>query len=127
MVNDPERAMSACGAVASCLGAGWAFAVQAVDLLFGLPIQVVLACVFGSAAARTYIGAVGFARTLGMILVFAGVGAYTLPLALHLFGLPTSVSAGVGFLISGGAQLPAVREWIVSVAKAIFQRKAGVP
>lgn len=121
MVNE------ASGTAAVALGAGtaWAFATQAVDLVFGLPIQVVLACFFASAAARTYVGSVGLLKTAWIIIMCAALGSYTVPLALHLFGLPTTVQAGVGVLISGGMQIPAMREWLVNIVKAVWQLRTG--
>ena len=121
-------AETAGGAVTAAAGAGtaWAFATQAVDLVFGLPIQVVLACFFASAAARTYMGPMGLIKTAWVIMMCAAIGAYTVPLTLHLLGLPTTVQAGVGVLISGGIQLPAVREWLVNLVKALVQRKLAV-
>lgn len=122
MVNEASGTV----AVATGMGAAWAFATQAVDLVFGLPIQVVLACFFASAAARTYVGSVGVWKTAWIIFMCAALGSYTVPLALHLFGLPTTVQAGVGVLISGGIQLPAMREWLVNMVKALVQRKLAV-
>lgn len=125
MVNEAERAASGVGTILSWLGTVWSFATQAADLLFGLPIQVILACFFCSGAARTWVGSVGLWKTAWVITMCAIIGAYSVPLILHLFGLPTSVQAGVGGLISGGIQLPAVREWIVETVKAVFQKKIG--
>lgn len=122
-----EQTASAAGAMASAAGTSWAFVSQAADAVFGMPIQVVLACLFGSAAARTYVGSIGIGKTLGLILLYAGIGAYTVPLVMHLLGLPTSVSAGVGVAISGGIQLPVIRDWIVDTAKSIISRKTGTP
>ena len=122
-----EQAASAAGAAVAGAGTWWSFVSQAADVVFGLPIQVVLACLFGAAAARTYLGSVGFLNNLLLIAVYGGVGAYSVPLVLHLFGLPTSVSAGVGILISGGIQIPAIRDWIADTVKSIFQKKTGAP
>lgn len=127
MLNEVERAASGVGTIASGLGTAWSFATQAADLMFGLPIQVVLACFFSSAAARTYVGSVGLLKTAWIIIMCAALGAYTVPLALHLFGLPTTVQAGVGVLISGGIQIPAAREWIVNMVKAAWQLRSGAP
>lgn len=121
MVNETSGTVAA----ASGMGTAWAFATQAADVVFGIPIQVVLACFFASAAARTYVGSVGLLKTAWIITMCAALGAYSVPLALHLFGLPTSVQAGVGVLISGGIQLPAVREWLVEMVKAVMRLKTG--
>lgn len=124
-LDDPERYASGCGAIVSGVGSAWGFAAEAVELLFGVPVQVVLACFASSATARTYIGSAGLIKTAGIILAFTALGAWTVPLVLHLFGWPTSVQAGVGVLISGGVQLPVVRDWLVEIVKAVFSRKAG--
>lgn len=123
MVNETSGTVAA----VSGMGTAWAFATQAADLVFGLPIQVVLACFFASAGARTYVGSIGFWKAAWVITMCAALGAYTVPLALHLFGLPTSVQAGVGVLISGGIQIPAAREWIVNMVKAVWQLRSGAP
>lgn len=122
MVNETSGAVAA----ASGMGTAWAFATQATDVVFGLPIQVVLACFFASAGARSYVGPIGFWKAAWVITMCAALGAYTVPLALHLFGLPTAAQAGVGVLLSGGMQLPAVREWFVNMVKAVWQLRAGV-
>lgn len=119
MVNEASGTV----AVATGMGTAWAFATQAADLMFGLPIQVVLACVFASAAARTYVGSIGFWKAAWVITMCAALGAYSVPLVLHLFGLPTTVQAGVGVIISGGMQLPVVRDWVVETVKAVVQRR----
>lgn len=121
MVNEASGTVAA----ASGMGTAWAFATHAADVTFGLPIQVVLACFFASAAARTYVGSIGLLKTAWIITMCAALGAYSVPLVLHLFGLPTTVQAGIGVLISGGIQLPAVREWIVDTVKALVQRRVG--
>lgn len=123
MVNEASGTVAA----ASGLGTAWAFATQAADVTFGLPIQVVLACFFASAAARTYVGSIGFWKAAWVITMCAALGAYTVPLVLHLFGLPTSVQAGVGVLLSGGMQIPAVREWLVNTVKSAWQLRTGTP
>lgn len=127
MINEAERAVSGISTALSGLGTAWSFASQAVDVIFGLPIQVVLACFFASAAARTRSGQAGLWTTAWMITTCAVLGAYSVPLVLHLLGLPTTVQAGVGVLISGGIQLPAVREWMIDIVKALVQRKVGAP
>lgn len=116
---------SGCSAVLSGLGSVWGFAAEAVELLFGVPMQVVLACFASSATARTYIGSAGLVKTAGIILAFTALGAWTVPLVMHLVGWPTSLQAGVGVIISGGVQLPAVRDWVVQVVKSVVSRKAG--
>lgn len=123
MVNEASGTV----AVATGMGTAWAFASHAADVTFGLPIQVVLACFFASAAARTYVGSIGLMKTAWIIVMCAALGAYSVPLVLHLFGLPTTVQAGVGVLISGGMQIPAVREWMVSMVKAVWQLRTGAP
>jgi hypothetical protein len=123
VLDDPERVASAASAAASGAAAIWSFVSQAADALFGLPIQVVLACFTASAAARTFVGSSGLWQTAGLIVLYAALGAWTIPLALHLSGLPTSVAAGVGVLISGGVQLPVVRDWVWSTLKSFVQRK----
>lgn len=125
--DEPDRVMGACGAVASLLGTIWAFAVQAVELLFGVPIQVVLASATAAFAARTYVGSSGFLRTLGMTALYGAIGAWTVPLMLHLLGFPTSVSAGVAMLISGGIQLPAIRERVAALLGGLLGQKGGGP
>lgn len=125
---DLEGVASAGVATASGLGTAWSFASQAADIVFGLPIQVVLACFFSSAAARTYVGTVGLFRTAWVILMCAAIGAYTVPLVMHLSGLPTGVQAGIGVLISGGMQIPVVRDWFVENLnlRGWFPKKPGL-
>lgn len=123
MVNEASGTV----AVATGMGTAWAFASHAADVTFGLPIQVVLACFFASAAARTYVGSIGLLKTAWIITMCAALGAYSVPLVLHLFGLPTTVQAGVGVLLSGGMQIPAAREWFVNAVKAVWQLRTGAP
>lgn len=122
---DTERIVSGLSAAASGLGAVWAFAGQAAEVVFGLPIQVVLACLASSAAARTYVGSIGVVRTTLMIAAYAALGAWTVPLVIHLLGFPASVQAGVGVLISGGAQVPSVRDWVIDFLKGLLHRRTG--
>lgn len=123
----PENVASACGATASGAASAWSFAIDAADVIFGMPIQVVLACFASSAAARTTVGQSGWWRTAGTILLYAAIGAWVIPLPMHLFGLPTSAQAAVGVIVSGGMQLPPVREWMFERIKAIFGRDKGTP
>lgn len=127
MIAEAEAKASA-GVSTAVSGAAtaWAFLSQASDAVFGVPVQVLLACAFGSSAARTYVESTGALRTIGMIAIFTCVGAYSVPLLMHLFGLPTTASAAVGMTISGAAQLPAVRGWVIDIVRKILERKGGI-
>lgn len=111
----------------------WALANDAALAVFALPIGVVLAAAAGAFFAQTFMPAASFWATMRSGLAWTVCGAYSLPLALHLFGAPPKIAGSVAFVFSAGLQLlaPAIVPVLVrnspAWVRAYIDRLSGRP
>lgn len=95
----------AAGGLAAAVAAAWSIANQVAQLIFGIPVGVLLACGSGAFFARTFLAPAPFLQTARAWVGWTLAGAYTLPLAMHVAGAPTSISASIGFVWAAALQL----------------------
>lgn len=96
--------LAAAAAVAASASA-WSTANDAAQLLFGVPIGVLLAAAAGAFFARTFLPPSSFWATMRAGIGWTLCGAYSLPLALYFMGWPSSIAASIAFCLSCLLQL----------------------
>lgn len=96
---------AAVAGLGSLAGSFWAIANEATRAIFGIPVGVFLAAAAGAFFARTFTPASSFAATLRGWVGWTLAGAYTIPLAMHLSGWPSSIAASAAFVLSCALQL----------------------
>lgn len=100
-----QTVVAATAAGASGAGSVWAIANDAAAALFGVPISVLLAAAAGAFFARTFTPASSFLATMRGGIGWTLAGAYSIPLIMHLAGLPSSIAASAAFVLSCVGQL----------------------
>lgn len=129
-ISSAESAAQAAGGGATAIGLAatiWAGLSAAADALFGVPLSVVFAAATASFGALTYLGQVSTGRLIAASFFYTAIGAFTVPLAMHLMGAPQQASAGVGAVISGALpfMMPKIRERLPQVIDFLFDKLTG--
>jgi len=125
-VTAPQVA-AGCGSLASAGAAVWCGMSAAADALFGVPLQVLFAAAAGAFGAMTYLGQMGLLKLIAASVFYTAIGAFTVPLAMHLLGAPHAAAAGVALLISGGLPfaMPVVRQRLPELIGKLFDKLTG--
>ena len=112
---------------ASVIGTIWAGLSVAADAIYGVPLQVLFAAAIGAFGAMTYLGQMGIGKLIAASFFYMSIGAFTVPLAMHLLGAPAPAAAGVALVIAGALPftMPMVRRRFPELIGGLFDKLTG--
>lgn len=119
-----QQALAATAA-ASGMAAWWATAADLAQIVFGVPLQVVLAAATGAFAARSFRCKTTYLKALGSGIVWTFVGIFCCQAFVWTMQKvlgdtpPQGVMSGAALIVSAGAQLFITAEMIEKLKKAI--------
>lgn len=131
--TDPnvQQAVAATAA-ASGAAAWWATAADLAQLVFGVPVQVILAAATGAFAARSYKCSTTYLKALGSGLVWTLFGVFfcqaAMWMATKFFGdkPPPGALTGVALLVAAGGQLIVTKDTVEQIRKAAGRLLDGI-
>lgn len=117
--------VSAVTASTSGVAAWWTTAKEIALELFGVPMQVVLACATAAFGALSFQSETTYLKTMRAGVVWTGVGTYGAQLGLSVIGsylgveVPTGALAGAGMVVAGGGALFVTKDNVTKARAAV--------
>lgn len=119
-------------AAASGVAAWWTMAADIAQVVFGVPLQVVLAAATGAFAARSFRCSTTYMKALGSGFCWTLFGVFFCQAAMwaatKVLGdkPPPGTLAGVALMVAAGGQLVITKDMIEKVRKAVGRWLDGI-